>query len=164
MMDKNIVFDRFDLKILEILQEEGAIANQELAERVGLTAAPCSRRVKQLEEAGVISRRTARLNERYINLHLTVILLVSMDKHVSERFAVFEQAIREIPEVVECYLVAGNHSDYQLKVLVPNMERYHELLLGRITRIPGVSGVQSSFVLNKIVDTTALPLRYANVE
>ncbi|HPE59642.1 MAG TPA: Lrp/AsnC family transcriptional regulator [Thiolinea sp.] len=153
-------FDRFDLRILAILQENGAIANQELAEQVGLTAAPCSRRVRQLEELGVIRRRITRLDEQRINLHLTVILLVSMDKHVSERFEVFEQAIREIPEVVECYLVAGNHSDYQLKILVPNMERYHELLLGSITRIPGVSGVQSSFVLNKIVDTTALPLTY----
>ena len=152
--------DRYDKKILRILQQDGGISNQELAEQVGLTAAPCSRRVRQLEASGIIEQRSVRLNARNMNLKQTVLLLVSMDKHVTERFEVFEQAIQAIPEVIECYLIAGNNADYQLKIVVPDLDRYHEILLGKITRIPGVTGVQSSFVLKKVFETTALPLDY----
>ena len=152
--------DRYDKKILQILQQDGGISNQELAERVGLTAAPCSRRVRQLEESGVIEQRCVRLSTTKMNLKQTVILLISMDKHVAERFEVFEEAIQEIPEVIECYLIAGNNADYQLKIVVPDLERYQEILLGKVTRIPGVTGVQSSFVLKKVAETTALPLGY----
>ena len=152
--------DRYDKKILQLLQEDGGISNQELAERVGLTAAPCSRRVRQLEESGIIKQHSVRLDARKINLKQTAMLLISMDKHVAERFEVFEQAIQEIPEVIECYLIAGNNADYQLKIVVPDLDRYHDILLGKITRIPGVTGVQSSFVLKKVCETTALPLSY----
>ena len=152
--------DRYDKNILQLLQQDGGISNQDLAERVGLTAAPCSRRVKQLEESGIIEQRTVKLNARKLHLKQVVLLWISMDKHVHERFEVFEEAIQEIPEVIECYLIAGNNADYQLKIVVPDLDRYHELLLGKITRIPGVSGVQSSFVLKKVFETTALPLGY----
>ncbi len=152
--------DRYDKKILHLLQQDGGLSNQELAERVGLTAAPCSRRVKQLEESGIIEQRSIRLNARKVNVKQTALLHISMDKHVTERFEVFEQAIQEIPEVIECYLIAGNNADYQLKIVVPDLDRYHEILLGKITRIPGVTGVQSAFVLKKVFETTALPLGY----
>ena len=152
--------DRLDKKILQLLQQDGSISNQELADKIGLTAAPCSRRVRQLEESGIIVQRTAKLSARHLNLKQTVLLWVSMDKHITERFEVFEEAIQAIPEVIECYLIAGNNADYQLKIVVPDLERYHNILLGKITRIPGVSGVQSSFVLKKVFETTALPLSY----
>ena len=159
-MQSNTTLDRYDIKILRELQHDGALSNQELAERVGLTAAPCSRRVKQLEESGVIAARVVRIDERKVNLSVIVLLNISMDKHTPERFETFEQAIADIPEVMECYVITGNTADYQLKIAVPDLESYYEILLGKITRIEGVTGVHSSFVLRKVVDTTAVPLKY----
>lgn len=159
-MKKTVALDRFDIRILQALQEEGGLSNQDLAERVGLTAAPCSRRVKSLEESGVIERRKVCLNERLLNLKLVVILHISMDQHIPERFAAFEEAISQIPEVQECYLITGNDADYQLKIVVPDMDSYHDILLGQITRIKGVSGVNSSFVMRKVTERQVLPLGY----
>ncbi|WP_299180704.1 Lrp/AsnC family transcriptional regulator [uncultured Neptuniibacter sp.] len=161
-MKNTVSFDRFDLKILRELQDNGELSNQELAERVGLTAAPCSRRVKQLEESGVIRDRVVRLNERAIDLNLFAILHISMDKHIPERFETFEKTIQELPEVMECYLITGHDADYQLKVAVPDMDRYQDILLGKITRIQGVTGVKSAFIMRKVVDNTSMPLNYVN--
>jgi len=121
--------DRYDLNILRHLQDDGSLSNQELAERVGLTAAPCSRRVKQLEEEGVIRDRVVRISDRAVNLNLTALLHISMDKHIPERFAEFEQAVAQLPEVMECYLITGHEADYQLKVVVPDMDRYHDIFI-----------------------------------
>ena len=159
-MKSNVDLDRFDIKILHELQRDGGVSNQDLAERVGLTAAPCSRRVKQLEESGVIGERVVRINERAVNLNLIAILHISMDKHIPERFEEFEREIRNMPEVMECLLITGHEADYQLKIAVPDMDSYHNVLLGTITRIKGVSGVKSSFVMRKIVDSCAVPLKY----
>lgn len=159
-MKSNVDLDRFDVKILHELQRDGGVSNQDLAERVGLTAAPCSRRVKQLEESGVIGERVVRINERAVNLNLIAILHISMDKHIPERFEEFEREISNMPEVMECLLITGHEADYQLKIAVPDMDSYHNVLLGTITRIKGVSGVKSSFVMRKIVDSCAVPLKY----
>ncbi|WP_417226133.1 Lrp/AsnC family transcriptional regulator [Amphritea sp.] len=159
-MKSNHAIDRFDLKILRELQRDGGLSNQDLAEKVGLTAAPCSRRVKALEDTGVIRERVVRLDERAVDLNLMAILHISMDKHIPERFEAFENTITGFPEVMECYLITGHDADYQLKVAVPDMDRYHDILLGKITRIQGVTGVKSSFIMRKIVDTTAVPLNY----
>ena len=150
--------DRYDLHILRELQMDGSQSNQELAEKVGLTPAPCSRRVKSLREHGVIRDWVVRLNERIINLHLTAILHIRMDQHTQERFDNFERTVSQYDEVLECYLITGHDADYQLKVVVPNMDRYHDFLLGKITRITGVSGVTSSFIMRKALDRTAFPL------
>lgn len=159
-MKSNHTIDHFDLKILRELQRDGGLSNQDLAEKVGLTAAPCSRRVKTLEESGIIRERVVRLDERAVDLNLMAILHISMDKHIPERFEAFENTITGFPEVMECYLITGHDADYQLKVAVPDMDRYHDILLGKITRIQGVTGVKSSFIMRKIVDTTAVPLNY----
>jgi len=159
-MKKTFNLDRFDRKILCELQINGALSNQELAERVGLTAAPCSRRVKNLEESGVIKCRVIRIEEQALSLSLFAILHISMDKHIPERFAEFERIISTFEEVIECYLITGHDADYQLKIAVADMDSYHDILLGKITRIKGVSGVKSAFIMRKIVDTTALPLNY----
>ncbi|MCP4598389.1 Lrp/AsnC family transcriptional regulator [Neptuniibacter sp.] len=159
-MKTSISLDRFDLKILRELQDNGELSNQDLAERVGLTAAPCSRRVKQLQESGVIRDRVVRLNEKAIDLNLFAILHISMDKHIPERFEEFERTIQSLPEVMECYLITGHDADYQLKIAVPDMDRYQDILLGKITRIRGVTGVKSAFIMRKIVDSTAMPLNY----
>lgn len=152
--------DRTDRRILEALQRDGGLSNQDLAERVGLSASPCLRRVKALEEAGIILRRVTLLDRKKLGLSLTVILHIGMDRHTPERFAKFEETVASYPEVQECYLVTGQDADYQLKVVVPDMDAYQEFLLGKVTRIPGVSGVHSSFVLRRVVDSTEVPLGY----
>ncbi len=159
-MDFSFELDRFDIKILRELQRDGSLSNQALADRIGLTAAPCSRRVKQLEDSGVIEQHVVRINERKVGLNLIAMLHISMDKHIPERFETFEAAIKEIPEVMECYLITGHDADYQLKVTVADMDSYHDILLGKITRITGVTGVKSAFIMRKVIDSTAVPLSY----
>ena len=99
------------------------------------------------------------LNASKLDLKLTALIQISMDRHTPERFAVFEEAVRACPEVIECLLVTGQAADYLLKVVVPDMECYQEFLLNKITRISGVSDVHSSFVLRRVVSTTELPLK-----
>ena len=150
--------DRHDRKILEVLQGDGRISNQELAERIGLSPSPCLRRVKALEEAGVIVGYRALLASRPLGLTLTALGFISMDRHTPDRFSNFEARIAELPEVLECLLITGQAADYQLKVIVRDMDAYQDLLLNKITRIDGVTGVHSSFVLRRAVDKTALPV------
>ena len=151
--------DRYDRQILQLLQEDGRISNQDLAERIGLSPSPCLRRVRALEEAGLILGYRALLDARKLGLSLMALIHISMDRHTPERFENFEQEIRDIPEIIECLLITGQDADYQLKAVVRDMDGYQELLLNRITRIPGVTGVHSSFVLRRVVDKTALPVR-----
>ncbi|MBK1701173.1 Lrp/AsnC family transcriptional regulator [Thiococcus pfennigii] len=150
--------DRYDRRILEILQQEGRLSNQDLAERIGLSPSPCLRRVRALEEAGIIAGYRALLDAQKLGLTLTAILSISMDRHTPERFARFDAAVAAIPEVLECLLITGRDADYQLKVVVRDMDAYQDLLLNKLTRIEGVSGVHSSFVLRRIVERTALPI------
>ena len=150
--------DRYDRRILEVLQEDGRISNQDLAERIGLSPSPCLRRVRALEEAGIIAGYRAMLDASRLGLDLMAILSISMDRHTPERFARFDATVRGLPEVLECLLLTGRDADYQLKVVVHDMEAYQDLLLNKITRIEGVSGVHSSFVLRRVVERTALPI------
>ena len=150
--------DRYDRRILEELQKDGRISNQELAERIGLSPSPCLRRVRALEESGLISGYRALLDAKQLGLDLTALIHISMDRHTPERFTNFETKIAELPEVLECLLITGQDADYQLKVVVKDMDAFQVLLLEKITRIEGVSGVHSSFVLRRVVDKTALPV------
>ena len=150
--------DRFDRQILQLLQEDGRISNQDLADRIGLSASPCLRRVRALEEAKIITGYRALLNAKALGYTLMALIYISMDKHTPERFEHFEKEISEIPEILECLLVTGQAADDQLKVVVREMDSFQELLLNRITRIQGVTGVHSSFVLRRVVDKTALPV------
>lgn len=152
--------DRYDLNILALLQRDATLSNQELAERIGLSPSPCSRRVKQLEDDGYIVRQVALLDRKKLGLSLTAYVLIGMDKHTPERFEHFQEVIRSCPEVLECSLVTGMDADYQLKVVVADMDHYQQFLLGRLTRIEGVSSVRSSFVLNQVVSSTELPLEH----
>jgi Lrp/AsnC family leucine-responsive transcriptional regulator len=160
MADAPYVLDEIARKILEELQNNGGLTNQELADRIGLSASPCSRRVKALEDAGVIERRVALLDRKKLGLSLTALIQISMDRHTPERFAGFEATIKQYPEVRACYLVTGQDADYLLMVVVPSMDHYQEFLLNKVTHIEGVSGVHSSFVMRRVVETTALPLGY----
>lgn len=153
-----MTLDRYDRQILNILQQEGRISNQELADRIGLSSSPCLRRVRTLEEGGYITAYRALLDAKKLGLTLMALIHISMDRHTPERFANFEEQVSILPEVLECLLITGQDADYQLKIIVRDMEAYQELLLNKITRIEGVSGVHSSFVMRKVVDKTALPI------
>lgn len=150
--------NKMDQRILSEIQNNARISNLDLAEIVGLSPSPCLRRVKQLEAAGFIDSYVARLNEQKLNLKLIALIQISMDRHTPERFENFESIVKDYEEVLECYLITGQNADYLLKVIVPDMEYYQDFLLGRLTRIEGVTGVQSSFIMRKVVDKTALPL------
>ena len=149
---------KIDRHILSEIQNNARISNLDLANKIGLSPSPCLRRVKQLEEAGFIDDYVARLNEQKLNLKLIALIQISMDRHTPERFENFESIVKQYEEVLECYLITGQNADYLLKVIVPDMEYYQDFLLGRLTRIEGVTGVQSSFIMRKVIDKTTLPL------
>lgn len=153
-----ISLDRTDRRILDALQKDGAISNLELAEKVGLSPSPCSRRVKALQESGIIQKTVAILDQKALGLDLMAMISISMDRHTPERFENFETLVASFPEVLECFLITGSSADYLLKVIVKDMDGYQQFLLGKLTRIEGVSGVHSSFVMRKVVNSTRLPL------
>jgi Lrp/AsnC family leucine-responsive transcriptional regulator len=154
--------DRTDRKILEAMQANARISNLELADSVGLSPTPCSRRVKRLEESGIIRGHVTLLDQTRLGLKLTAYIGISMDRHTPDRFEAFEREVAEYPEVIDCCVVTGQASDYLLKAVVPDMSYYEQFLLGRLTRIPGVTGVHSSFELRRVVQRTALPLTHIN--
>ena len=152
--------DKLDKRILRELQNDGRISNAELAERIGLSATPCARRVKRLEDEGIIGDHVILLNPSNLGLKLSALVQISMDRHTPDRFERFESEVGKHPEVVECLLITGQSADYMLKVVVPDMDYYHQFLLNTITRIEGVRDVHSSFILRKVIDTTQLPLHH----
>jgi len=157
-LSPNINLDRTDRRILDELQKNGAISNLDLAYKVGLSPSPCSRRVKALQESGIIQKTVAVLDQKALGLDMVAMISISMDRHTPERFENFETLVSGFPEVLECYLITGSSADYLLKVIVKDMEGYQQFLLGKLTRIEGVSGVHSSFVMRKVVDSSRLPL------
>lgn len=155
-----MVIDRIDRHILQVLQKNGRMSNLELAEKTALSPSPCLRRVKRLEDDGVIAAYAAHLNPDVLGLRLLAFIHISLDRHTPERFENFENRVSDFEEVLECFLITGQQADYLLKAIVPDMEHYQQFLLGKLTRIEGVTGVHSSFVLRKVVETTALPLAH----
>ncbi|MCL9685836.1 Lrp/AsnC family transcriptional regulator [Legionella maioricensis] len=152
--------DRTDKKLLEQLQLNSQISNQELADLVALSPSPCLRRVKLLEDNGYIKKQVALLDPEKIGLKLTVIVLVGLNSHQPAVMSEFEERVRFLPEVVQCYLITGQSADYLLKIIVPDLNAYQAFLLGKLTCINGVDTVHSSFILRTICETTALPLSH----
>ena len=150
--------DRKDKSILRALQKNARITNLELAEQVGLSPTPCLRRVKRLEELGVIDRHVTLLDPEKLGLGLTAYIGISMDRHTPDRFDEFEKSIRSFSEILECSIVTGQDADFLLKVMVTDMQHYEQFLLGKLARLKGVTGVHSSFVMRKLVNTTELPV------
>lgn len=142
--------DKIDRQILAILRNNARISNLELAERVNLSPTPCARRVKQLEDAGVITGYSLITDPRQLGYQLSVYIAISMDKHTAERFSNFEQKLQEFPEVVSCSIVTGRSEDYLIKALVKDMAHYEEFLLHRLNRIEGISQVHTSFELREV--------------
>ena len=149
--------DQIDRKILTRLQKDGRIANNDLAADVGLSPSPCLRRVKALEESGVIRTYVA-----LVDLPVNVFVSVTLEKQIEERLDAFEDAIRQRPEVLECYLMTGE-ADYLLRVVVPDLAAYEQFLKTHLTRIAGVSSIKSSFALKQVRYETALPLHHLKV-
>ena len=153
-----ITLDRIDKNILRLMQVNGRISNLELADQVGLSPTPCSRRVRRLEKSGLIDRHVTLLNPEALGLRLTAIIGISMDRHTPDRFESFEKAIVKMPEIIECNIVTGQAADFLVKVVVKDMQHYEKFLLGRLTRVSGVTGVHSSFVLRQLINKTELPV------
>lgn len=156
-MDKSIpALDRLDRRILHVLQDNAELSNLELAERVGLSPTPCARRVKRLVAEGVITHQVAMVDPRKLGLNLTAHISITMDRHTPDRFEAFEETVLALPEVVDCCVVTGQSADYLMKAVVRDMAHYEQFLLGKLTRIPGVTGVHSSFELRRVVTRTAI--------
>jgi DNA-binding Lrp family transcriptional regulator len=149
--------DDIDVAVLRHMQEHARISNVDLADRIGLSPAPCLRRVQALERAGVIRKYVALLNPEAIGRDVTVFVQVSLDLQPGGRLEAFEQQILEREEVLECYLMTGD-SDYLLRVVVPDVGAYERFLKEVLTRIEGISSIKSSFALRQAKYSTALPL------
>ena len=138
--------DAIDRKILRTLSRQGRLTNAELAEEVGLSASPCWTRVKRLEQAGVIKGYAAVLDQAALGLPDTVFIEVMMERHDEEQLRRFEQAVKDIPEILECHLVTGEY-DYVIKAAVGGTVGYERLLRDRLYRLPGVRHTRTSFAL-----------------
>jgi len=149
--------DPIDARILEVLQEDARISNVDLAARVNLSPSPCLRRVRALETAGVLKGYVALVAPETVGLNLNVFVRVTLERQVEQALEVFEQVVRERPEVMECYLMTGD-SDYHLRVVVADVPAYERFLKEHLTRIPGVANIKSSFALRPVRYNTALPL------
>lgn len=149
--------DAIDTRILAALQEDGRISNLDLAEKIGLSASPCSRRVHALETDGVIRRYVALLDPATIDLPVHVFVNVTLEKQTEASLETFELIVLERPEVLECYLMTGSF-DYLLRVVVSDLAAYERFVLDHLARIPGVASIKSSFALKQVQYRTALPL------
>jgi Lrp/AsnC family transcriptional regulator len=153
----HIDMDRADLKILETLQAQGNLSAAEIADKVGLTTSTCWRRISRLEEAGVIRSRVALLDREKVGLTVTVFSRVKLATQGRDALSKFEQAVRELPEVVECYTLMGD-SDFLLRIVTRDIKAYEAFFLDHLSRLPDVQSVHSSIALSVIKETTALPL------
>ena len=149
--------DNIDRRILAELQRQGDVPIQELGERVGLSHTPCWRRVKRLEERGVIKRRVALLDAEQLDLAVNVFVNVNLRRHQENALNRFEAAVQEIPEIVECYTVSGE-TDFLLRVVVADVTAYEHLLKATLVHLPEVGNLTSTFALRQVKYTTALPL------
>ena len=149
--------DRMDYRILRHLQNDARLTNLELANEVGLSPSPCLRRVKALEDSGIIRRYVAILDAVAVGLPISAFINVSLRSQEREALEQFQERIADCPEVMECYLMTGN-SDYLLRVVVPDLEAYERFLGDKLTRIPGVGNIQTSFALKPVVHRTQLPI------
>ena len=149
--------DEIDRRILTHLQRDARMTNAKLAARVGLSPAPCLRRVRALEAAGVIRGYAALLDSRAVGRAVTVFIEIRLDLQVKDRLDILERAIREWPEVLECNLMTGD-ADYMLRVAVPDVNAYEQFLRDKLTQLEGVASIKSSFALKQVKYTTALPV------
>ncbi|MEP3073861.1 Lrp/AsnC family transcriptional regulator [Maricaulis sp.] len=149
--------DSVDISILTELQDHGRLTNAELAERVGLSASACHRRVKALEQAGVIDRYVAILSEKALGRGITVYVQVTLDNQKRETLVAFEEAVETVPEVMECYLMSGD-ADYLVRVLVRDANDYERVHREVLSGLPGVARLVSSFTIRRVFSRTTMPV------
>lgn len=153
-----ITLDKTDLKILQVLQENGRLSNVELSERVALSPSPCLRRLKQLEDSGIIRQYAALLSPAAINLGLQVFIRVATDQSSESRES-FSQAVQSWPEVLSCFALTGE-TDYLLHAFFTDMNAFSHFVLNTLLAHPTIRDAKSSFVLKEVKSTTALPLNH----
>lgn len=153
-----VALDRTDTRILELLQEDGRIPVAEVAAQVALSPSACARRIRLLEDRGVIRGYAASVEPAAVGLPMTAFVLVSMSRKSEEVLASFEAAIAKAPEVMEAWLMTGR-DDFLLRIVVSDLQAYERFLRQRLTRIPGVAQVETSFMLRQIMARAALPIR-----
>ena len=152
------LIDPTDKRILTILQEDGRRRNTELADAINMTPAPCLRRVKELEESGVIRKYVALIEPRLVGLNLTALIEVKLVSQTQPRLESFERAVSKLPNVLECSLVTGDW-DYVLKVVVADLDEYQKFVVTQLTSLRDVQSLKSTIVMKSVKQTTALHLR-----
>jgi Lrp/AsnC family transcriptional regulator, leucine-responsive regulatory protein len=149
--------DRYDRAILRILQQDARITNALLAEKVNLSESACLRRMRALEESGIVERYCALLDQRKAGYPVNVFVTITLDRQRQSGLEAFENAVRKVPEVMECYLMTGEH-DYLLRLVVKDLADFERLHSQHLTRLPGVSRVQSSFAVRTVQRYSAIPM------
>ena len=149
--------DQIDRKILFSLQRDGRMTMQELADEVGLSLSPCHRRVRLLEERGIISRYAAMVDQKALGLHVSVFISIKLARQKEEDLNRFARAISKWDEVLECYLMTGNR-DYLLRVVAADLSSYEAFLKNKLTRLDGIASIESSFALSQVKYSIALPV------
>ena len=149
--------DAIDRKILAILQSDSRVTMQDLADRVSLSVSPCHRRVKLLEERGVISRYIAMVDQKSVGLPVSVFISIKLERQKEEDLNRFARAISKWDEVLECYLMTGNR-DYLLRVVTADLPSYEAFLKTKLTRLDGIASIESSFALSQVKYSIALPV------
>jgi Lrp/AsnC family leucine-responsive transcriptional regulator len=151
--------DRFDRRILETLQANGRLPNIDLAAEIGLSPSPCSRRVRLLEESGVIKDYSAVLDRELVGLGLTVFVGIKVERHREKEAEAFREAVSVLPEVIMAHLVSGE-SDFLLQVVVPDLRAYEDFLTGTLLKLPGVRDIRSNFAIQTVKPQSPLPLAH----
>jgi len=152
-----MAIDKIDRSLLNLLQSNTKLNTKELAQKVGLSVTPTYERIKRLEKQGYIKHYVAILDRKLIDKNLMVISFVSLILHSRDMQIEFEKSVIEYPEVIECFHVTGSY-DYQLKVVVSDMEEYQSFIKNKLSSINNIANVQSSFVMSSLKDTTAIPI------
>ena len=154
--------DKLDKRILELLQKDGSLTAAEIAERVGLSKAPCWRRIQRLQETGVIRQTVVLLDAHKLNVGTTVFVTIRTANHSAAWFEKFMRAVREIPEIIEIYRMSGE-VDYLMRIVVPDIDTY-DIVYKRLISAVDFLDVSASFALETLKYTTALPLDYVKLE
>ena len=157
MQNATFGLDKIDREILKALQADARMPIVDLAERVGLSASPCARRVRRLESEGIIVRYATVINQKAVGLPVSVFCNVTLEKQVKGALETFQAAVLKRPEVMECYLMTGE-ADYLLRVVVADLEAYERFIVEHLTKVPGIANIRSSFALKQVAYRTDLPL------
>lgn len=152
------MLDKTDRKILELIQFDAALSVSEIAERVNLSQPPCWRRIKRLEDEGIIERRVGMLNRKRLGLNVVIYTEVKLSANGRQAVGDFEEKIRSFPEVTECYVMLGR-SDFLMRIVTPDVESYERFFRDHLSQLPGVQDITSSVALSEVKYSTELPLQ-----